>query len=402
MQFKATNIEYPFYAFIFSLNFESMDLLGLGIDFLATKLTLSFLLLVSFTKPFIYYSVNGLKKILLPLAIYFAVFTVVSYLNRNGSYPSFIDTAFVLNILLYMIAINMFRISKDMVLKGLFVFILSSSFIGFLTLIGFQLVEALEGRLTVFGSNANELGIKAGFAILVLVHLLMTERKDIYKSKPLCYVCFALLLSLLLSTGSRTGLLVLILGLFSVFKFSKHWSVAKKGIIVYILILALGFFWIFIFKDSLVVSRLFDTIEKGDLSSRDLIWATIFFIVQENWLYGVGLTGYSLEVSRISAFEGNIASPHNVFLEVLSYTGLIGLGVFLVFYLRHLVFSVKTYFKEKQVLPLLCMIPLMATTLSGQLFHQKFYWVLLAVIVGHYLSLGSQQKEEWEIAETAR
>lgn len=395
MKFKTDIIAYPFYAFMFSLNFESMDFLGLGIDFLMTKITILLLLCMAFLIPDKMFSVKRVKYFLFPIVLFLILLTAISFLHRHGSTVSFIDVPFILNILIFIIVLNIGFESDEIIYKGLLSFALGATIIAVLGILNIQIEEQLEGRYTVFGSNANELGIRAALSIVIFLFLYFKKGFSTLIEKPVLLILCPLMLHSILSTGSRTAFLVLFTGLLILYKPQKGMSVAAKGVLFYAMMGILVVVWVVFLRESLVVIRLFDTVNSSDLSGRDFLWAKVFLIIVENPLFGVGKTGYAMEISALlNQNKDGIASPHNVFVETLAYTGIVGLSILLLFLFRVIKAIVRTFRKDKNRYPLAFFMPILATLLSGQLFHPKVYWVLIAVIIVLSRKSLDESKEE--------
>jgi O-antigen ligase len=121
--------------------------------------------------------------------------------------------------------------------------------------------------------------------------------------------------------------------------------------------------------------RITKTLEQQDLGGRKEIWEEILPLIDENAVFGVGLSGY--EKHSIVTF-GKISSPHNVILEILAYCGILGLLLFFVFFLKVVIISFKYYLINRNFLSLMLLIPVMGLFLSAQALDVKVVWVILA------------------------
>jgi len=190
------------------------------------------------------------------------------------------------------------------------------------------------------------------------------------------------LLIFMFATGSRTAFIGFIFSLGLILYNYSGISLTKKMLLSFFTITIFILIWFAFLKNTMVAGRLFTSINEGDLSSRDLIWLAAFEIIIDNYLFGVGKTGYS---EKILSIFGDIPSPHNVFVEVVCYTGILGLIVFLLFILR-VVAKVRFINKiKKDSLPLVVLIAVILNLLSGQLFDAKFMWAFLAFIISYDL-----------------
>ncbi len=155
MKFIAYTHKYLLFFFFFSVNFEMMNLFSLDIDYLATKISISFLLgisLINFSK---YYSFKIQWRVLLPLYAYFIVLTVINFLHINGDYNTFFDFPFFLNILIIVILCNSAKVDGNILLKAMFFFTVSSFIMAMLYFLNISVSSQYEGRYTIFGMNEN-------------------------------------------------------------------------------------------------------------------------------------------------------------------------------------------------------------------------------------------------------
>ncbi len=370
--------KFSIYLFMFSLNFESIDLFNLGIDYLATKISISVLLffsLLNFKNSFTFKNFPDSIKI---IVLFFLMLTINNFINQNIAYNTIIDIPFFLNILVFIVLCNYVVIDENIILKGLLVFSLSSFFLAILFFLGLGEVSLLEGRFSIFGINENRLGLTACVSILILVSLVFDNKLVLKKRRYILLIMTPFLLVLLLQTGSRSAFISLILGLGIHFFLNKQLKHIYKIVMFLMLLFFMIFIWQFFLKDSFIITRLFQSINEGDLSSRDLIWSEIFKLIADNPILGVGETGYAQRMMTFSDFD--VPSPHNVFIEVFCYTGFVGLAVFLVFCKRIYNNAIKVNVYKKELLPLILLIPITINLLSGQLFDVKLLWVLLAFI----------------------
>src|SRR5690606_19798852 len=94
-----------------------------------------------------------------------------------------------------------------------------------------------------------------------------------------------------------------------------------------------------------------------------------------NWMFGVGQPGY--EQYTFSHF-GSKRSAHNLILQLLAYSGSVGLLLFSIFLYAVFMQSFRFYFRFKLLLPMLLVIPVFGIILSSHLLYNKLAWVVLA------------------------
>jgi O-antigen ligase len=368
---------YALYLLLFSLNFETIDLFGFGIDYLATKITLPLFLLVSVITDKSLFSLKKFSKYLIPLFMFFILQTIMSFLNKTVLYTSFFDFPFFINILLFIVIVNLSIKQPHIIHKGMYVFVISTFLLALFFSLNIGTTVVNDFRFTIFNINANELGVRASISLIILFTQFFDNKK---KRNFINIMMFLFLFKLLVATGSRTAFISLMLSLLIYLLFNKSIGKIKKQLFQFLMIIVSLFMWELFFKNSYIVERLLSTINDNDLSSRDLIWVAVFQIFSENYFFGLGKTGYNIAVIDLL---GRVASPHNVFLEVLSYTGVVGLFIFFIFLYRVLKTAFEKFKKDKQTLPLIFFLHILVMLFSGQVFAPKFAWVLFAYIVSN-------------------
>ena len=395
--------KYAIYMLLFSINFETVNLFDLGIDYLSSKIAIMILLAISMLNYNLSFSIKSNLKYFFPIILYFSLLTTVSFINKSDNYELVFDLAFLLNILIFFILINVSRRQPNVILEGLFVFAISTSILALLSIAGIGVSESLdelEGRTTIFAINHNMLGINSCISIFVLT-LIVIENKLMHGFQrffPLLMILF--LFVLLISTGSRVALISLILGLPVLFKFGKSIFTMKKAILTMVIILAIGLIWQIYLRNTLVADRLFSSLSEGDFSGRDLIWIPIFEIISNNLVWGIGKTGYAKEMSFY--IFGSSASPHNVIIEVLCYTGVVGLFLILTFFYKILMNALAKYRNDDDLLSIALIFPLLGMILSAQIFDQKIVWVLFSYMAVSSVNKYRNKKVNYRVKDTLR
>jgi O-antigen ligase len=248
-------------------------------------------------------------------------------------------------------------------------------------------------RLKIFGENANKIGILSVIAVMYIFSIIL-EKKKHSKIKYLLGLALIPLVNMLASTGSRITFAGLTLGLFIYFfvrniKFSDIYLRLLTFLPIYFLIQ-------YILSFSVLRNRLFNSIEEGDLSGRDTLWSNLWPYLIENPFMGVGINGY-IEISTI--LYGTYFSPHNVFLEIFAYTGLIGLFLFLLFFYR--IFQMTLVIKKRNNLlfPLVLVMLIFMVFFSGQGLTTKPFWLIYLYVVGTYLNSSHEIQENRNFIE---
>jgi O-antigen ligase len=317
------------------------------------------------------------------LLAFFVVLTIISVFNINEISMKIIDIAFLLNLIISFVIIA--HIIKDeMVLdKALYFFSLSCIFMSLLAFFGIGVEINSIGRVSFFGSNENEISIKLSAAILILLSFIL-NKNPIAKNKLLLVFSIPLLLYSMVLTGSRSGVVVLFLG--SLILFTLRLVKQKNkfyGLITFVFSIAVSliFFIIFVSQSESMGSRLLSFINDNDLGGRGLLWALFYNIITENYIFGLGYSGYIYELTKTYSA---VPSPHNVFLEVILYSGIFGLLFFLKFIYNLCKLSFRL-FKNNYSTPIILFPVILVYLLANQALSVKFFWIISSYIIATHI-----------------
>jgi len=373
------------YLFFFFVNFQELKLFGIGF-FSIPKLTgliYVFSILPNIGK---YIVTTGIKKILVPIWLFFGFLTFISLLNISSDSFYFFDFGIFQNIMLLWFLINHGRRDETVLDKGLLSLALGSVALTLLFVANIGVSTDETGRVSLFGDNSNIIGLRMCISIMILLSIVIQNNLKLGWIRYLLLTPIPLMLKLLAETGSRVAIIAFVLcfitGVFLI-KTKRKWI---KGAIFVIAIIVGVVIWQFLMQYDALIARLLQSYEEGDLSGRDEIYKQVIPVILNNPIWGIGETRYA-------AIFGDM-SPHNVFLEILAYTGIIGLLLYLTFFFQ-VVKSVLTIKKlSNNILPLLLLIPVLGFLLSAQILTQKLGWIIYAYIIGCFLSVKKMKESE--------
>ena len=269
-------------------------------------------------------------------------------------------------------------------------------------IVGYDLfgVEARFNRLS--GPFGDELVVgsfiwKISSCVLpiILVQLFILN-KNINKIYLYCFLLF--LISVFIS-GERMSFLMF----FSYLILSLSIMLIYKGKIKHLLIS----FAIFFFSLSLIAtkvdivknrySELFTIIKDFNASSYGKLFVSGYEIWKKNKIIGVGVKNFRVEcdiqLDNREPIQHPLCSshPHNLYLEILSETGIIGSIIFVTFILlliKYIFKDFKTNSSEKKFKLLLFFTSLLVTiwpiSTSGSFFttwNGSYYWLIIGIIL---------------------
>lgn len=370
------------YSYFFSLNFEVFNIAGIGSTAKITGILyiISVLYRISdFTQT------SNIKLYLRIIFLFWFYLSLVSFVfaifndvpNIKGYFFSIFDLSILLNIIFFWLLINHDRLDPGIIVKGLFSFSIGTIVLTILYYFGYG-IESDGGRISIFGDNENIIGIRLSMSSIILLYSVISNQFSFNKLRILLLIPIPFMLNFMFQTGSRVAFISFVLCFTIGVILYKTKKIRYK---LLLLLLSSGFF-IYLFysieHSVIILDRLNNTIQHGHLSGREKIWANILSLVANNFIFGVGKTGYQFYMYNI---YGTDKSPHNVIMEIFAYTGIIGLGIYIFFLFKITFQAWKIYYKNGILLPFLLMIPVYGVILSAQALNVKIIWAIFSFSV---------------------
>lgn len=367
--------------FFFSVNFEVWDPFYTNGFFSISKFT-GLIYLFSLIPHMKYYlRLSNLKSLLIPIFIFFGLLTLTNlfYLISAGSRISnFFNISIFLNILLFIILVNHERKDQLVLEKAMLSFAVGSVALSLLYIFGIG-IDYISGRVRIFGDNPNIIGIKLCIAILVLVLNVIQNRLNFNRLRYFFLLPCPLILHLMAQTGSRVAIISFSFSLIIGVLLFKSKNFLQKFIAIVFGALFSIYDWMIIINSRTLSDRLIDSWVDGKLSGRERIWPELIQLIISNPFFGVGETGYENFSNKIF---GKLISPHNVIMELLCYTGLVGLILYFIFLYQLFKETYHNYKIFGFLQPLLLLIPISGILLSGQILNIKIGWCIFSYIAG--------------------
>lgn len=324
-----------------------------------------------------------LRPIYIPLVLFLLFLTLMSILNINTVSSRWFNAGMFQWTLMLLILANHERMRPLVLTRGMLVFAAGAVLMALMAWFDVGTETTREGRKSIFGENENDIGIRMSIGTIIILYHVISNPLRFGRWRLLLLATVVPMMVLLVSTGSRVGLIA-VLGMLLALVFTIR---VRNGILrIFYMALAAGILGTAIYyaaTSDMMTSRLEATIEEGSMSGRQKIWGSLLPLIHDNPVIGVGETGYA-EYSR--KVFGELKSPHNVFLELMCYTGIVGTLLYLTFFFSLLRGAVVTFRRSGNFLPLLLFIPLMGVMLSAQAINVKTVWCVYAYIAGAYLT----------------
>jgi O-antigen ligase len=393
-------IRYLFYAFIFSLCFETV---GQDMGLIEPPTVVGGLLVLSvLLQP-------GLFLRWPPKAFWCFIIFLYLHVVQGLVEPSMYRAAFITDstVLTQLTVLGWLSFcimrDRDTALRTLLTLGIACTLLGMLQLSGIaqsSIEPKAKGavvRAAVFGFHPNHLGRIIVLGMLALIGPLYFARRKTTSIWILVSACIAILAAVLLQTGSRGAILAFGLSLLT-FAFRRG-SFKKKVINVGGLVILLGILAFAAFESDVMRSRFEETIETGDLARREKIYPTALEMFKERPLIGWGPVTSIYELGmRLGHPEEDVKNPHNLILYGVVTSGVLG-SLPLFVGLGLCVFTAwRTRNGPHGVLPLAMVIAVLAVNMSGVWLFNKLHWVVMAYALA---SVYYQPATEPTPAETA-
>lgn len=91
-----------------------------------------------------------------------------------------------------------------------------------------------------------------------------------------------------------------------------------------------------------VISRFFDMSDDVNIESRHVFWELALLNFRENWVFGVGWFGFRNNIAPLVDYSGHC---HNVYIQLLCETGVVGFCVFLAWFVGALIIAIYMAYK---------------------------------------------------------
>lgn len=291
-----------------------------------------------------------------PIALYFLIagFILVSVLYSSSDVFSIEKSFRFLTITAWSFIGALFLLNNEKSLKKFFSAVLVLSYImAILSIFQYMQSQGSIGFISVAGANYIALGRVCAIGVLILICLYLYD-KNISKFKSLItLLSIALFVFALFVSGGRMPVIALVVSLVVFIPLS--FRVTRRGtlliskglkklmiVISVVVLFALPFFNKGVFDTFLMRLELLTTRDGGSsVSNRVERMSTAIDMWVANPIFGTGIGSFSM------SFNGRDVNdyPHNIFLEFLSETGLVGFTLFIIL----LVCALKRYYYSGRI-----------------------------------------------------
>ncbi len=235
-------------------------------------------------------------------------------------------------------------------------------------------------RVTAFGQNANNSAMILAAGFIALLGLQYGAERALPPVRPrwLAWPAIALLGVSVVDTGSRGGLVALVAGLVT-FMFGTTrslWVSVRHALVAAV---AIGLIIVASYQSDVMRRRFEETVESGSLAGRERIYPTLWAMFEEHPVLGWGPVNNKYELGiRLDERLFPRRDAHNLVLEVLTSTGLVGTVPFLVGLGLCLVGAARARARGHGMLPAALAMLVLTANMSGNWIASKLLWLVLA------------------------
>jgi len=278
----------------------------------------------------------------------------------------------------------------DFGLGGLWALVVGASICALFHVAGIGVVEldkGIQGRSSIFGLNANDIGGIYGLAFIALVALGLFRH-----TKPglrlIVFPIAGLLAVTMAKTGSRGGVLLATAGILILLPQTRAFIPRIKR---YLAFLLLAVVFAGVMSQIPTVMKRFAPVASSNATReepRGRMIPVLWEIFLRSPIYGSGPDQYQYELTRRAlpylAEKQQTVPSHNLALLLLVETGIIGFALFAIGLGKALVSAWRARSGQIGLLPLAWLLPLTlsALTISSQIFEPAFWLVLAYALAG--------------------
>jgi len=245
-----------------------------------------------------------------------------------------------------------------------------------------EVANGIEGRSTVFGENANVVGSTYAIAAIVLVGLGMLKDVKLHQRLMLLPL-IAIVMAGLAKTGSRTAVLILLMGIAVLFCQGRAFGSRIKRFAIVVLI---GAVLAGVISQIPTAMQRFEKLETSRIAEQEgrvrmipVLWEMFL----RSPVYGSGPDDYQFELTRRAMpyllKDQHMIAAHNLALKLLVETGIIGFLLFASGLKAGLVSAWRARLKPCGSLPLALLLPLaIAGAIVADPSHLSVFWFAMA------------------------
>ncbi len=362
-----------FYAFIFSLPYETLNI-GITIkNFTVSKLVGFVFIGLTILQPRLCFKRPSLAFFYFSLYIYICV--LFALLQESAFDGLVITNIFTLAQLMVLFWVSQNLMAHSGVAKGaLLALSVSAISLAVMVLLGIMSSEAAGGRISALGTNPNSYSAVLSLGLLALVGLTNSRKIVSKKIRWLTWVSFGILALPIVQSGSRGVMVALVLGLLVLVMKDSGLRLDPRATLLVCLVI--GTVIVAVYQFEPVRVRWERALSEGDVAGRDKIMERSVEMFQERPLMGWGPVAHYYELGKRS---GTVTmGPHSLYFWLVHEVGLLGAIPFSIGLWLCGLAAWKARVGDHGQLPIAMLFFFLLLNMNGTYIHVKLFWIVLA------------------------
>lgn len=236
-------------------------------------------------------------------------------------------------------------------------------------------MDVYQERATIGDADPNGFAIKSGIALIYFLDKFLQKYEERRGFNWLYFSLITYLSVVIVQTQSRGGQLAVLVGLIT-YVFTRKFKFNKRKILTLMTLIILGF-TIYAYKDPHMARRWKQTIEDGDMSSRERIFPEAVKMIERKPVLGYGLCDHLWVLGAATARDQR--DPHNSFFWVLHELGFVGGTWYIVAFIMCGVIAYKKRKGTLDNLPFVYYMIIFLASLSLTMVYLKVTWFVLSL-----------------------
>jgi O-antigen ligase len=375
-------LRWALYGFIFSLPFDAPGRLPLEL----TTLTGAAFLAVTVLQPGLCYGRRPLAFWLF-FAYQYAYWTAFVFGGAQFTSDAVHSSVFYIQgLLIFLACFNLMR-DPRITRHVLLTLAIAVTILAVMTIFGIgKAYDTESGRQIVLGQNANRAARVLCAGLLILVGMVFGRPQPGIRPKWIAWPVAAVIGLAMILGGSRGGLVALAVGLWTFSFAGNTLGIRIRNTLVALFAIGIAAWGAW---QSPVMQQRILLASQGNMAKREIIFPAAIQMFKAKPIYGWGAGNqYALAVRLgLPPALHQTRDTHNLFLEVLTATGVLGAIPFCIALWLCLWAAWKARRGFEGILPLAQMMALGVGNLTGNYIQFKLQWVLLAYALASWVYL---------------
>lgn len=320
------------------------------------------------------------------LVLWFGVYLTVFWIalvGSGGNYAAEAGSEFVVVLqgVLVLLAATNLMLDRQVAWRVLFVLMAACTARAALPFVGLgrtsDAVWTGGERVSALGQNANSAAMILAAGLVALIGLTLVRRRKTAVQLVATSLVATLMGLAILETGSRGGLVALIGGVMIFALAANTWQQRlRNGVIASVAVTLLS---LAVLQLPMMKNRLVDSVANGNLAGREQLYPALWTMFLERPVLGWGPIANTYELAlRVGQRDRPRRASHNIVLELLTSSGLVGAIPFLL----GVGLAARNAWRARHgrhgVLPLALLVTLLLANMSGDWLASKLLWITLA------------------------